>query len=189
MTLCKSLEVHDNTAQASAASLGQTQAWPPESLVFALQGANLLRHFREIYGCKFCMAFIFQLAAVACFTLLERMDYALPAHIFAQIGGSPATFQDAASAFREAYRCLLGIGTRVMIARGVARMIFQTLRLMKVTLPSAARLMLEIVAEAAWRPQDVGHFSSVFPNYAMIGNDTDGGTQSRMEDLLIKWEA
>jgi hypothetical protein len=159
----------------------------PESLVFALQAASLLRHYRETYGFKITLAFNFQAAAVISFTLLNRPQFSLNPSS-ALLEGNPVPFQDAQSAFEESYRCLLGIGTRVMIARGVARMVYQTSQVTGKALPGAAQHVLEIVSEAAWRSTDVHRISSIFPNYSMIG-DVDGKHEARMEGLLKQWEA
>lgn len=91
------------------------------------------------------------------------------------------------TAFAESYRCLLAIGTRVMIGRGVARMVYHTSRAGNTPLPQSTQRLLDVVNDVVWTSTDVKHISSNFPNWGMkkslaIADD------ARMERLLKQWE-
>jgi hypothetical protein len=98
---------------------------------------------------------------------------------------------DVVSAFNESYRCLLAIGTRVMIGRGVARMVYHSSRAANTPLPDDTQRLLEVVNDIVWTSTDVQHISSNFPNWAtrkshgtvVLADDL------RMERMLKDWEA
>lgn len=168
----------------------------PPVLHDVLEAANLLRHFRQTYGFKSSLAFIFQAAAVVSSILLNHLGQqdSLPTTTSSSPSPSPTNLtngvsslrDDLASAFNESYRCLLAIGTRVMIGRGVARMVYHSSRSADTPLPEATQRLLEVVNEIVWTSTDVQHISSNFPNWAMEkGMGTEEG---RMESLLREWE-
>jgi len=154
--------------------------------MYALQAARMLASYRELYGLKITLAFVFQTAAVSCFTLLANPDFSLP-QSQAVFEGNPVPFRNAKSAFDESYRFLLGIGTRVMLARGVARMVYQTSKMSGAQLPGAARQVLEIVSEAAWRSTDAQMISSRFPNYVVAANP-ERKHEARLSSMLAQME-
>lgn len=175
----------------------------PPVLHAVLKAADLLRHFRQTYGFKSSLAFIFQPAAVVSSILLNHLgqqdplptNSSLSSHSTSPTHPAPPNLangvstlrDDLASAFNESYRCLLAIGTRVMIGRGVARMVYHSSRSADTPLPEATQRLLEVVNEIVWTSTDVQHISSSFPNWAM--ERRVGSEEGRMENLLRQWEA
>lgn len=92
-----------------------------------------------------------------------------------------------AAALEEVFRCLLGTGVEIMIARAVARMTYQTALKKKVILSQSTQNMLQIMSKTAWRPSDVKMISSKYPNSATSRGYSD--SEERMSELLMKWEA
>lgn len=165
----------------------------PLVLSTVLEGGSLLRHFRRSYGFKSSLAFIFQMSALVSSILLNHLSISPdPA------SRNPSFLQDEIeSAFSEAYRCLLAIGTRVLIGRGVARMVYHSSRSAGTVLPEATRRLMGVVNEIVWTSTDVRLISSNFPNWAMVkGKGKDGFAsggrvkrdEPRMESLLKGWE-
>lgn len=165
----------------------------PLVLSTVLEAGTLLRHFRRAYGFKSSLAFIFQMSALVSSILLNHLS------ISPDPGSRNPSFlqDDIETAFSEAYRCLLAIGTRVLIGRGVARMVYHSSRSAGTVLPEATRRLMGVVNEVVWTSTDVRLISSSFPNWAMIkGKGKDGsasgsggkGDEARMESLLKGWE-
>ncbi|KAK6434449.1 hypothetical protein LTR95_009366 [Oleoguttula sp. CCFEE 5521] len=184
----KAAESQARPSPANSTASDTPEAAPaPESLLYALQAARMCQHYRETYGLKITSCFVFQTAALVCLILLNRLDFSLT-YSSALREGNPIPFYDATSAFEESYRCLLGIGTRVMIARGVARMVYQTSKVTGRALPESASKVRDIVADATWGASDVHRISSSYPNYSMPEN-VNGAAEATMEALLKQWEA
>jgi hypothetical protein len=150
-----------------------------------LETADLLRSFRQTYGFKSSLAFIFQSAAVVSSILLSHLGSQTPT-LTALANGESSLYNDLSSAFNEAYRCLLAIGTRVMIGRGVARMVYHSSRAAKIPLPPDTQRLLDVVNEIVWTSTDVQQISSNFPNWAMA--ESLRTEEGRMENLLKQWE-
>lgn len=163
-----------------AKSLPTAADWTTRALVQALASASILRDYREKYGLKMIVAFIFQAAAVSAFTLLPylRPDATIP----------PGFAREALhAAFTEAFRCLLGIAARVMIARGVVQMVRQSAESMGI--PDVVSIK-PAVLEVVWREGDAKKMSSDFPSFAIEGGGdgkNDEGPR-RMEEMLSEWE-
>jgi hypothetical protein len=163
----------------------------PPLLQAVLETAEILRNFRRTYGFKTSLAFVFQAAAIVSLLLLN--------HLGSQANRSPSLthrmptdlHDGLVSAFNEAYRCLLAIGTRVMIGRGVARMVVHSSRAGNTPLPDDTQRLLEVVNDIVWTSTDVQQISSNFPNWARKKNLGTGGLDDdmRMERLLKEWEA
>ncbi|KAK6429381.1 hypothetical protein LTR95_014471, partial [Oleoguttula sp. CCFEE 5521] len=184
----KASESQDRPSPTTSTASTTPEAAPaPESLLYALQAARMCQHYRETYGFKITSPFVFQTAALVCLILLNRLDFSLT-YSSALREGNPIPFYDARSAFEESYRCLLGIGTRVMIARGVARMVYQTVKMTGRVMPEAATKVREIVAEATWGASDVHRISSSYPNYS-LPESVNPAAEATMEALLKQWEA
>nr|OQO30388.1 hypothetical protein B0A51_02348 [Rachicladosporium sp. CCFEE 5018] len=184
----KASESQDRPSPTTRTASATPEAAPaPESLLYALQAARMCQHYRETYGFKITSPFVFQTAALVCLILLNRLDFSLT-YSSALREGNPIPFYDARSAFEESYRCLLGIGTRVMIARGVARMVYQTVKMTGRVMPEAATKVREIVAEATWGASDVHRISSSYPNYS-LPESINSAAEATMEALLKQWEA
>lgn len=107
----------------------------PLALITVLESAKFLRYFRQKYGFKSALAFIFQAAAVVSSILLNNLGTS--STLTQDPTEELSNLQiDVESAFDESYRCLLAIGTRFMIGRGVARMVYHTSRTAKKPLPT-----------------------------------------------------
>jgi hypothetical protein len=150
-----------------------------------LETADLLRSFRQKYGFKSSLAFIFQAAAVVSSILLSHLGSQTKT-LAALANGESSLYSDLSSAFDESYRCLLAIGTRVMIGRGVARMVYHSSRVAEIPLPPDTQRLLDVVNEIVWTSTDVQQISSSFPNWALAKNL--GSEESRMESMLKQWE-
>ena len=151
----------------------------------ARQAAALLRDYRETYGLKPTLAYIFQAEAAAGFNLLRRLDTATgqARPVFLREGTSLR--EDVQAAFEECFRCLLGTSTQMMMARGVLRMLTQTAIHLKIRLPEAVTETVQ--ALQTWRSTDIDRISSMYPNYA-IAKDAQSRNGAQMEELLRKWE-
>jgi hypothetical protein len=152
-----------NTTSLSAASPQQKTS---PHLQAVLEAVDLLIPFRQTYGFKSSLTFIFQVAATVSSVLLS--------HLGAQARNSsnlteklPAKlYDDLVSAFNESYRCLLAIGTRVVIGRGVARMVYHSSRAGNTPLPDDTQRLLEVVNDIVWTSPDMQHVSLDFPDWA-----------------------
>lgn len=186
------LQAVSRSTHPTAPSTALPREEVPPHLQAVLETADLLKNFRQTYGFKSSLAFIFQAAAVVSSILLSHLGSQdkSPANLANRLSAS--SHDDFVSAFNESYRCLLAIGTRVMIGRGVARMVYHSSRTGNgAPLPDDTQRLLEVVNDIVWTSTDVQHISSNFPNWAMrktIG--TDGSDdEMRMERLLKEWEA
>lgn len=148
-----------------------------------LAAVRLLGDYRERYGFKSSVPFNFQLAAVASSVLLGHLNPPVEAE-----SGRRDVTDSAHAAFGESYRCLLAMGTRMMIARGFARMIYHTAKKNKLQLPRNVQRMLNVVAQVVWEARDVEQISSNLPMVASTGT-IDLREELRMETLLRKFES
>lgn len=89
-------------------------------------------------------------------------------------------------AFDEIFRCLLGTGVEVMIARAIVRMTCHTTLKQRIVLSCSTWSMLQIMSDTAWRPTDVARVNSTFPNCETIKSNED---KERLSDLLQNWES
>ncbi|KAM0713477.1 hypothetical protein Q7P37_010439 [Cladosporium fusiforme] len=155
------------------------------AIPLAHRAAQILKEFRERYGLKITPAWLLQLQAVAVNVLLLDPD-------LADVGRSrPQQYADdpienSQSAFDETFRCLLGTGVEVMIARAIARMTFHTAMAQKINFSQETWSLLQMMSDTAWRPSDISLVNSVFPNFAAIEGLED---DKRMTVLLSKWES
>jgi hypothetical protein len=177
----------DTTALSTVSRHPET----PPHLQAVLDAAELLRNFRQTYGFKSSLAFIFQMAAVVSSILLSHLGTQARTPLDLTKRLPRKLYEDLESAFNESYRCLLAVGTRVMIGRGVARMVYHSSRAGNTPLPDDTQRLLEVVNDIVWTSTDVQQISSNFPNWATrktIG--ADGlDEELRMESLLKEWEA
>lgn len=123
---------------------------------------------------KISLPFIFQAEAVCSFALLQRL------------GAAPDAFHIQA-AFGEAFRCLLGTATQIMIARGVARMLRRSAEMLGIPLPLSILRVPAAIANVTWQSSDLARISSTYPNYATESTALAGPPKG-MEELLNKWE-
>lgn len=155
--------------------------WTNKALLHCVAAASLLRDYRRRYGLKVTLAFIFQAAAVSAFSLLPylRPEADIPAAF---------TRDQLDTAFFESFRCLLGMATRVMIARGVVQMIRKSAAAMGIP----DDVLTEAAAEVVWRRGDSQMIKSDFPRYAIeAGEGASSGVddgERRMEEMLKDWE-
>ncbi|KAF2169515.1 hypothetical protein M409DRAFT_52055 [Zasmidium cellare ATCC 36951] len=97
------------------------------SILLAHKAAEMLRDFRERYGLKVTPAWLLQLQAVTAGVLLQDPELADPTIISSpEVNASDRSIRNSHAAFDEVFRCLLGTGVEVMIARGIARMMYHT---------------------------------------------------------------
>lgn len=157
------------------------------AILLAQRSAQTLREFRERYGLKITPAWLLQLQAVASNVLLLDPELANPSlTTSANSATSDGPIQSSHAAFDETFRCLLGTGVEVMIARAIARMTYHTTLKQRVVLSRLTWNMLQIMSDTAWRPSDISLVNSTFPNFAMINGNSD---HDRLGELLSKWEA
>lgn len=160
--------------------------WAAQATQHVMQAASLLRDYRKAYGLKIVLPYIFQASTLCTFTLLNRLGAVLSQP------GSPAknwqcSFHDPPSAFEESLRCLLGLATQVLVARGVVRMVRQTASLMDITLPTSVTGLPKAIAEMAWQSSDIQQIRASYLNYAIAARKRTSEAAG-MEDLLRKWE-
>lgn len=156
------------------------------AIPLAYQAAQMLRDFRERYGLKITPAWLLQLQAVAASVLLLDTKLKDADRLFSDGTTQSHAIQDSSSAFDEVFRCLLGTGVEVMIARGIARMTYHTAMKQRIALSQSTWSLLQLMSDTAWRPSDLSLLSSTFPNFATIKGHED---QERMSALLSKWES
>ncbi|KAK4497562.1 hypothetical protein PRZ48_012013 [Zasmidium cellare] len=156
------------------------------AITLAHRAAQILRDFRERYGLKVTPAWLLQLQAVTAGVLLQDPELADPTVVSSpEANASERDIRNSHAAFDEVFRCLLGTGVEVMIARGIARMMYHTALDRKIALSRSTRSMLQLMSNTAWRPSDLSLVSSAFPNYA-ASQGQEGG--ERLSELLSKWE-
>jgi hypothetical protein len=134
-----------------------------------------LGHFRQQYGLKMVPPYMVQANGVACFILLTDLSTDSP------------SFSSSTMAFKEAFRCLLGMGMQLLWARAMARLLHLTAQKKGFKLPSSIEMMLSAVSESAWTANDKQRLSSCWPNYAIVGT-AKVGESVMMEDLIREWE-
>lgn len=158
-----------------------------EAIPLAHRAAQILRDFRERYGLKISPAWLLQLQSVTSGVLVLDPQLA-DANIIVSLDATndDRAIQNSRAAFDEVFRCLLGTGVEVIIARGVARMMYHTALDKKVALSHPTRSLLQIMSDTAWRPSDLSLLSnSNYPNFATTkGHEND----ERLNKLLSKWE-
>lgn len=184
----QSIAGHSSLA-ADADSIARSQM-AEDKLLSAIQlahkAAELLRDFRERYGLKITPAWLLQLQGVAAGILVLDPDLAAPIELPSPgVEGHGTKIEDSHTAFDEVFRCLLGTGVEVMIARGIARMMYHTALEKKITLSHDTSSVLQIMSDTAWRPSDLSMVNSMYPNFATTKDHTDS---ERMTELLSKWE-
>ncbi|KAM3415732.1 hypothetical protein BST61_g9245 [Cercospora zeina] len=158
-----------------------------KALLFAYKAAEMLRDVRERYGLKIVPPFAVQLSAVAGSVLVLDKDLTIP-HVENNPSDPSRPIADSHTAFDEVFRFLLGISVEIMIARGIARMIYYTALEHKIALSRAARAMLQIMADTAWRPSDLALLHSTYPDITTVGGDDEISANRRLSELLSSWE-
>lgn len=154
----------------------------------AHRSAQILRDFRERCGLKIIPIWLLQLQAVAAGILLLDPELVDPSVVTSPGATEHSeTIDTSAAALEEVFRCLLGTGVEIMIARAIARMTHQTALKQKVILSQSTQGMLQVMSETAWRPSDARLISSTYPNFATTKGYDD--SEERMSELLTKWEA
>jgi hypothetical protein len=164
------------------------ERYSSSAIQLAHRSAQILRDFRERHGLKISPAWLLQLQAVAAGVLVADPELANPT-IVTSSGATKLSegISTSAAALEEVFRCLLGTGVEVMLARAVARMTYKTALKQKVILSQSTQNMLQIMSETAWRPSDAKMISSKYPNFATTRGY--GDSEERMSELLTKWEA
>ena len=154
----------------------------------AQRSAQILRDFRERYGLKITPIWLLQLQAVAAGILVLDPELVEPIIVTSRGATEHSeTIDTSAAALEEVFRCLLGTGVEIMIARAIARMTYQSALKQKVILSRSTQEMLQVMSETAWRPSDARLVSSAYPNFATTKGYDD--SEERMSELLTKWEA
>lgn len=156
------------------------------ALPLAYKAAEMLRDFRERFGLKISPAWLLQLQAVSAGVLIQSPELT-DSRIAASLrpGQVDGEIQDAHNAFDEVFRGLLGTGVEVMIARGIARMMYHTALERNIALTPSTRSILQIMSDTAWQPSDLSRINSFFPNFATTKGHED---RERMTELLSKSE-
>jgi hypothetical protein len=154
------------------------------TIMLAHRSAQMLQDFRERFGLKIVPGLLLQLQAVAAGVLIHDPDLAHKTAASTTDGDS--TINNSRAAFDEVFRCLLGTGVESILARGIARMTYQTALQYQAVLSTGILSMLEVMAETAWRPSDVTLMKSIFPNFATTRGHDDH--EERLTELLTKWE-
>lgn len=152
-----------------------------DAIPLAVQSAQFLQDFREGYGLKITPAWLLQLQAVAAGVLVLDQELVNPTTI-----DPDPTITNSATAFEEVFRCLLGTGVEVMVARAIARMTYHTALKNNIALSGSTLSMLQVMSVTMWRPSDLKLVNSVFPNFATAKGH--GDSESRMTELLTRWE-
>lgn len=150
----------------------------------AYRSAQMLQDFRERFGLKIIPALLLQLQAVAAGVLIR--DPELANDTSTSTTDADNTINNSRAAFDEVFRCLLGTGVESILARGIARMTYQTALQYQAVLSTGILSMLKLMAETAWRPLDVRLVKSIFPNFATTRGHDDH--EERLTELLTKWE-
>jgi hypothetical protein len=120
-----------------------------------LEAADLLKNFRQKYGFKSSLAYIFQSAALVSSILLNNPE--LPPKRFLHVANGVSNLHDdIVLAFNESYRCLLAMGTRLMVGCRLAHMVYQTSCTgNEAPLPEDTRRLLVVVNDIVWTTTDV----------------------------------
>jgi len=154
----------------SDAYVNLTSGLSDRKILFAKMAANMMRDFRQKYSMKATLPYTFQASSMASFALLQWLhdhpDQRDPPPIPQPHEILTATDMHPQTALNEAYRCVLGAATQVMLARGVVALLNQTASHMNVKLPALDLQVEKAVADVTWQPSDLRHISSAYPNYA-----------------------
>lgn len=157
------------------------------AIQLAHRSVQILREFRERYGLKIAPVWFLQLEAVAAGVLVLDQELTSPTIVTSPGAAEHADMiNTSAAALEEVFRCLLGTGVEIMIARAIARMTYKTALKQKVMLSENTQSMLRLMSETAWRPSDARLISSTYPNLATTQGYDDN--EERMSELLTKWE-
>ena len=176
-----------NAVRHDAKAIFVAATWAAQATQHAMQAASLLRDYRKAYGLKIVLPYIFQASTLCTFTLLNRLDANSSKQYFSAKDGH-CSFNDPQSAFEESLRCLLGLATQVLVARGVLSMLRKTASLMNVTLPTTVSRLPTAIAEVAFVSLDIQQINASYPNYTIAAKERTSEAAG-MEDLLRKWEA
>lgn len=172
----------DGTARMAHDSLSKARS-------LAYKAAQMLRDFRERYGLKIPPPWLVQISAVAASVLILDKDLTMPNMESDSSEDHPRRpITDSHTAFDEVFRCLLGAGVEIMIARGMARMIYHIALEQKIVLSRASRAMLQIMADTAWRPSDLSLMQSTYPDITSVSGDEERSANRRLTELLSSWE-
>ncbi|KAK0345930.1 hypothetical protein LTR59_008974 [Friedmanniomyces endolithicus] len=167
-----------------------TSGLADRKIAFAKMAANMMRDFRQKYSMKATRPYTFQASSMASFALLQWLhdhpDQRDPPPLPQSHEILTATDMHHITALNEAYRCVLGAATQVMLARGVVALLNQTASHMNVKLPALDLQVEEAVADVTWRASDLRHISSAYPNYAQ-GTVPTFSEAIGMEDILKEW--
>lgn len=153
--------------------------------------ASLLCDFRHTYGYKMPIPFMFQVATLAAFSLLQELNEGTtittesPTHSASssrpgdrpsvdaydpprRLPGLPA-ITTAVDAFEETFRCLLACALQIMLPRMICKSISATAHQLRVRLPANVERMMALVAEESWNDGDLDRYfsESRIPNYAI----------------------
>ncbi|KAK0313441.1 hypothetical protein LTR01_001697 [Friedmanniomyces endolithicus] len=158
-------------------------------LSHATWAASMCRDYRERYSLRASVPFMFQIATMSAFALLQWLhdnpDQSSPST--GQIQDElPGGTMHPRSAFEETYRGMLASATQVMVARGALALLNQTASHLGVELPHQRKLESTIHG-ITWRRSDLKQISSIFPNYAQ-GSTPTFSKATGMEDILKEWE-
>ncbi|KAK1059478.1 hypothetical protein LTR74_012614 [Friedmanniomyces endolithicus] len=200
MVFCSNLDRHvqalpgpntpGNEHRYSAAYVNLTSGLADRKIAFAKMAANMMRDFRQKYSMKATLPYTFQASSMASFALLQWLhdhpDQRDPPPLSQSHEILTATDMHPITALNEAYRCVLGAATQVMLARGVVALLNQTASHMNVKLPALDLQVEKAVADVTWRASDLRHISSAYPNYAQ-GTVPTFSEAIGMEDILKEW--
>lgn len=195
MVLCLSARTHfqqcepplNGTNDGDAAfSSRMAQRKLYHAISLAHRAAQILREFREHYGLKITPPWLLHLQATTSGVLL--LDPALKGSAATTVSASQDSTEeinDSHTAFDEVFRSLLGTSVEVMVARGIARMMYHSALERNIALGPSSRQMLQIMSETGWHHSNLASMNSVLPNFASIKGHDD---RERMTELLEKWE-
>lgn len=163
------------------------------------QTVRCLRHYRQVYGFKATTPLQIRQAALAAFILLKDLSAfgkfpttcatasRRPSITSTESRAADATESSHDGALSECFRCLLASAVQITMFRGVLRMLVQTARELRLTLPENVQEMLRLLGDMVWQPKDIRQYSSLYPNYVFTDN-FDEAEDLRIEALLRKWE-
>ena len=158
---------------------------------YVFRSANLVRWNRIAYGHGIPNAWIWQASAIVLFNLLPEMPNGRgPVPEMPQAPEDDGPTRNITSAFEECFCCIMATGLQQMLPRGIARMVYHSAQQLNVQLPARVMQMLDLAADAGWRPSDVHMVDSVYPNMATERySDAESRKNGpRMAALLRQWE-
>ena len=161
------------------------------TLLHACLAATLLCDYRNTYGLKLALPWLFQQAAVAINILLRGMQLNWERYInrAGNPSGPAAKINDIESAFEECFHCLFAMGMQQLLPRAVARATYHTARKLKVQLPAVVQEILQSVVETVWHPSDLQMLNSMYPNRVLINHLRGRPDEYTIENMLREWEA